>query len=125
MEVGKESFTACPADIPDFKIGDMVQVFEGAGAGNVKTRDVFWFGRVVGREGKTYLMRNRILIGKGSPNRVEGKYLKLQKDSGLHIGSEKRVHFRTLSKRTRERQEQSSDERHNWKYLEAQKKIVK
>ena len=43
MEGGKVSFTACPADIPDFKIGDMVQVFEGAGAGNVKTRDVCCF----------------------------------------------------------------------------------
>ncbi len=49
-----------------------MHVFEGTGTGQVKMRSVAWFGRVVGiKEGK-YLVRNRILAGRGSPAMIEG-----------------------------------------------------
>ena len=78
----------------------------------MRDRDVGWFGKVVGVEGETFLVRNRLLNGRGPPNRVSGQYLRLQTDFGLQLGSEERVHYRTLSKRTRERLLASSDE-HN------------
>ncbi len=85
-----------------FNEGDMVHVFEGTAAGNVRSRDVGWFGKVVGKEGDVYLVRNRILTAKGRPNRVAAQYIKKQVDFGLQSASEDRVHFRNLSKRTRE-----------------------
>ena len=108
----QEKDLASPSCLERVKVGDLVHVFEGTGAGLVKGRDVGWFGKVVGVEGETFLVRNRLLNGRGLPNRVEGQFLRLQKDFGLQIGSEERVHYRTLSKRTRERLLASSDE-HN------------
>ncbi len=92
-----------------FRDGDLVHVFEGTGVGKVGNRGAGWFGRVVGREGNTYLVRNRILSARGSPTRVEGEYMKLQTDFTLGSVSEERVHFRTLSKRTRARIMASAD----------------
>ena len=71
-----------------------MHVFEGTGAGLVRGRDVGWFGKVVGVEGDTFLVRNRLLNGRGPPNRVSGQHLRLQTDFGLQGGSEERVHFR-------------------------------
>ena len=103
----------------------MVHVFEGTGAGNVRSRDVGWFGKVVGRDGDVYLVRNRILTAKGRPNRVSAQYIKKQVDFGLQGASEDRVHFRNLSKRTRDRIMQSSDERNQWEAKDAQKELLK
>jgi hypothetical protein len=104
---------------------DCVQVYEGTGSGQVKMRSVDWFGRVLGmREGK-YLVRNRILAGKGSPALIGGEYLTLQKDFGLGVGTEERTHFRTLSKRTRSRIEESADWRNGFVVREARKEIKK
>ena len=47
--------------LPGVKVGDLVHVFEGSGAGLVRGRDVGWFGKVVGVEGETFLVRNRLL----------------------------------------------------------------
>ncbi len=74
-----------------------MHVFEGTRAGNVRSRDVDWFGKVVGRDGDVYLVRNRILTAKGRPNRVSAQYIKKQVDFGLQSASEDRVHFRNLS----------------------------
>ncbi len=49
-----------------FNVGDNVHVFEGTGTGQVKMRSVAWFGRVVGMKEGKYLVRNRILAGRGS-----------------------------------------------------------
>jgi hypothetical protein len=108
----QEKDLASPSCLQRVKVGDLVHVFEGTGAGLVRGRDVGWFGKVVGVEGEFFLVRNRLLNGRGPPNRVEGQYLRLQTDFGLQMGSEERVHYRTLSKRTRERLLASSDE-HN------------
>jgi hypothetical protein len=107
------------------KVGDLVHVFEGTGAGLVNGRDVGWFGKVVGMEGETYLVRNRLLNGRGPANRVLGQFLKLQKDFGLQMGSEERVHFRTLSKRMRERLLARSDEHNNFAAKKAEKELKK
>ena len=107
------------------RVGDLVHVFEGTGAGLVRGRDVGWFGKVVGVEGETFLVRNRLLNGRGPPNRVEGQYLRLQTDFGLQMGSEERVHFRTLSKRTRERLLASSDEHNNCAAKKAAREVKK
>ena len=124
MEGGGLSFLS-PEPVPLFKVGDSVHVFEGTGTGQVKNRSVAWFGRVVGmREGK-FLVRNRILAGRGSPAVVEGQYLALQTDFGLGQGSGERIHYRTLSKRTRERIEQSVDRRNDFVVKEARKEIKK
>jgi hypothetical protein len=72
-----------PPNVGVFNEGDMVHVFDGTGAGNVRSRDVSWFGKIVGREGDVYLMRNRILTAKGRPNRVEAQYIKKHFDFGL------------------------------------------
>jgi hypothetical protein len=56
-------------------------------------------GLLGGRQGDTYLVRNRILSAKGSPTRVDGQYLKLQRDFTLGSGSEQRIRFWTLSKK--------------------------
>ncbi len=98
-----EKDLASPVFLPRVKVGDLVHVFEGSGAGLVRGRDVGWFGKVVGVEGETFLVRNRLLNGRGPPNRVSGHHLRLQTNIGLEVGSGERVHFRTLSKRTRER----------------------
>ena len=108
-----------------FKEGDMVHVFEGTGVGRVKNRDQGWFGKVVGREGGFFLVRNRLLAAKGRPTRVEPQYMKKQVDFGLTSGSEDRIHFRSLTKRTRDRILQSSDEHNNWQAKDAQKQLVK
>jgi ribosomal protein L21E len=108
-----------------FKEGDMVHVFEGTGVGRVKNRDQGWFGKVVGREGDFFLVRNRLLAAKGRPTRVEPQYMKKQVDFGLTSGSEDRIHFRSLTKRTRDRILQSSDEHNNWQAKDAQKQLVK
>lgn len=113
MDGGKEICCSPLIPLRVFHDGDLVHVFEGTGVGKVDGRGVGWFGRVVGREGDTYLVRNRILSAKGSPSRVDGQYLKLQRDFTLGSGSEQRVHFRTLSKRTRERLLASADEQNN------------
>ncbi len=57
-----------------------MHVFEGTGVGKVGNRSVGWFGRVVGRDGDTYLVRNRLLAERGSPTRVEGHFLKYGKE---------------------------------------------
>jgi hypothetical protein len=113
MDGGKE--ICCSPVIPlyVYRDGDLVHVFEGTGVGKVNNRVAGWFGRVVGREGNTYLVRNRLLTAKGSPTRVDGQFLKLQRDFTLGSGSEERVHFRTLSKRTRDRILSSADEHNN------------
>ena len=125
MEVGEQICVPSSPCVHSFKEGDMVHVFEGTGVGRVKNRDVGWFGKVVGREGDFYLVRNRLLAARGPPNRVEAQYMKVQVDFGLTIGSEERVHFRSLSKRTRDRIMLSSDEHNNWQAKDAQKQLAK
>jgi hypothetical protein len=51
--------------------------------------------------------------------------MKLQVDFGLASASEERVHFRNLTKRTRDRLIQSSDERNEWEAKDAQKQLIK
>ena len=109
----KDMFESPPPSLPEFEVGDMVHVFQETGVGNVKTRHVAWFGRVVGREGDLFLVRNRLLAAKGRPTCVKGKFMKKQTDFGLAFATEERVHFRTLSKRTRDRILLSADERNN------------
>ncbi len=70
-------------------------------------------------------MRNRLLNGRGTANRVLGQFIKLQTDFGLQVGSEERVHFRTLSKRTRERLLARSDEHNNFAAKKAEKELKK
>ena len=125
MEVGEQICVPSSPCVQSFKEGDMVHVFEGTGVGRVKNRDVGWFGKVVGREGDFYLVRNRLLAARGPSNRVEAQYMKVQVDFGLTIGSEERVHFRSLSKRTRDRIMLSSDEHNNWQAKDAQKQLAK
>ena len=103
----------------------MVHVFEGTGVGKKGDRDAGWFGRVVGRKGDAYLVRNRLLAAKGRPTLVEGKFMRVQVDFGLESGSGDRVHFRNLGKRTRERILQSADERNNWTAKDAKKELTK
>ena len=120
--------TICEPASPNmqvFKEGDMVHVFEGTGVGKVTGRDVSWFGKVVGREGDFYLVRNRLLTARGRPNRVKAEYMKVQVDFGLQSGSEERVHFRTLTKRTRDRIMQSSDAHNKWETKVAQRQLTK
>ena len=125
MDGGKGTEFASPSSVPRLKVWDLVHVFEGTGAGLVNGRDVGWFGKVVGMEGETYLVRNRLLNGRGPANRVLGQFLKLQTDFGLQMGSEERVHFRTLSKRTRERLLARSDEHNNFAAEKAEKDLKK
>ncbi len=125
MEGEKDVFESPPPTEHEFCARDLVHVFEGTGVGNVKTRHVAWFGMVVGREGDLYLVRNRVLAAKRRPSVVEGKFMQKQTDFGLACGTEKRVHFRNLSKRTRERILHSADERNNWSVQEAQKELTK
>ena len=117
MEGGKEISCSPVIPVQEFHDSDLVHVFEGTGVGQVHNRAAGWFGRVVGREGNMYLVRNRLYTAKGSPSRVDGMFLKLQRDfscgAGAQSGSEERVHFRTLSKRTRERILNSADEHNN------------
>jgi hypothetical protein len=70
-------------------------------------------------------VRNRILTAKGRPNRVEAQYIKKQVDFGLQSAIEDRVHFRNLSKRTRDRIMHSSNERNQWETKDAQKQLIK
>ncbi len=44
-----ENDLASPVFLPSVKVGDLVHVFEGSGAGLVRGRDVGWFGKVVGK----------------------------------------------------------------------------
>jgi hypothetical protein len=126
MEGEKDMFESPPPIVHEFHTGDMVHVFEGTGVGNVKTRHVAWFGRVVGREGDLYLVRNRVLAVKGRPSLVEGKFMQKQTDFGLGCGTdEKRVHFRNLTKRTREGILLSADKRNNWSVQVAHKELTK
>ncbi len=119
-------FESPPPIVHEFHTGDMVHVFEGTGVGNVKTRHVAWFGRVVGREGDLYLVRNRVLAAKGRPSLVDGKFMQKQTDFGLGCGTdEKRVHFRNLTKRTREKILHSADKRNNWSVQAAHKELTK
>ena len=97
---GEGAMFMSPELRPLFVKGDCVQVFEGTRSGRVKNRSVGWFGKVVGMKEGKYLVRNRILAGKGSPALIEGGYLTLQKDFGLGLGTGERTHFRTLSKRS-------------------------
>jgi hypothetical protein len=114
-----------PEHVPLFKVGDSVHVFEGTGTGQVKMRSVAWFGKVVGMKEGNFLVRNRILAARGSPALVEGQYLQLQTDFGLGVASGERTHYRTLSKRTRERIEQSVDRRNDGVVKEAREEIKK
>ncbi len=125
MEACEQICVPSSPSVQTFKEGDMVHVFEGTGVGRVKNRDVGWFGKVVGREGDLYLVRNRLLAARGRPNRVEAQCMKLQVDFGLTSGSEERVHFRSLSKRTRDQILLSSDEHNNWQAKDAQNSSLK
>ena len=125
MEEGRESLLSPEPLVPFFGVGDLVHVFEGTGVGREGLRNVGWFGKVVGREGGSYLVRNRLLAAKGRPNLVEGQFMKLQVDYGLECGSGERVHFRNLPKRTRERILNSADERNGWSVKESQKELTK
>ncbi len=69
--------------VPIFAEGGMVHVFEGTGVGKESLRNVGWFGKVVGREGDVYLVRNRLLAAKGRPILVEEKFMRIQTDFGL------------------------------------------
>ena len=124
MEVGGDSFFS-PEARPLFEKGDCVHVSEGTGSGQVKLRSVGWFGKVVGMKKGKYLVRNRILAGKGSPALVEGEYLTLQTDFGLGLGMGERTHFRNLGKRSRTRIEESADRRNGFVVREARKEIKK
>ena len=124
MELLEEGFLS-PEFVSLFKKGDLVQVFEGTGSGQVKMRSVGWFGRVVGMKEGKYMVRNRILAGKGSPALIQGEFLTLQKDFGLGMASEERTHFRSLSKRTRNRLEESADRRNGFAVEVAQKQTKK
>ncbi len=110
---------------PLLKKGDLVHVYEGTGSGQVKMRSVGWFGRVSGMKEGKYQVRNRILAGKGAPTLIEGEYLTLQKDFGLGLGAEECTHFRTVSKRTRDRIEESVDRRNGCEVKQARKEIKK
>ena len=110
---------------PLFVKGDFVHVFEGTGSGRVKNRSVGWFGKVLGMKEGKYLVRNRILAGKGSPALIEGGYMSLQRDFGLGLGTGERAQFRTLSKRSRSRIEESAGRRNGYVVKEAQKEIKK
>jgi hypothetical protein len=125
MTEGGDSFLSTGLPVPIFGDGDMVHVFEGTGAGKKGGREVGWFVKVVGRKEDAYLVRNRLLAAKGRPNQVEGKFMRVQVDFGLECGSDERVHFRNLGKRTRERILQSADERNNWTAKEAMKELTK
>ncbi len=98
MEGGKEISLSPVPFCHCIEEGDLVHDFEGTGVGKLWNRSAGWFGRVVGRDGNTYFVQNRILSAKGSPAHVEGQFMKLQVDFTLASGSEERVHFRTLSK---------------------------
>jgi hypothetical protein len=124
MEEDGNSFLS-PEHVPLFKVGDSVHVFEGTGTGQVKMRSVAWFGRVVGMKEGKFLVRNRILAARGSPALVEGQYLQLQTDFGLGVASGERTHYRTLSKRTRDRIEQTVDRRNDGVVKEARDEIKK
>ena len=119
------SFLSPEPPVHLFAIGDMVHVFEGTGVGKEGLRNVGWFGKVVGREGDAFLVRNRLLAAKGRANRVQGEFMKLQVDFGMESGSGERVHFRNLSKRTRDRIMDSADERNNWEVKLAKKEVVR
>jgi hypothetical protein len=123
-EVG-EFFLSPQPPVPLFAVGDMVLVFEGTGVGKEGLRNVGWFGKVVGREGDAFLVRNRLLAAKGRANLVQGEFMKLQVDFGMESGSGERVHFRNLSKRTRDRIMNSADERNNWVVKSAKKELVR
>ena len=125
MEGGKEISLSPVPSCHCFEEGDLVHVFEGTGVGKLWNRSAGWFGRVVGRDGNRYLVRNRILSAKGSPARVEAEFMKLQADFTLASGSEERVHFRTLSKRTRERILASADEHNDGRREQAEKELVR
>ena len=125
MEGGGLSFLS-PEHRPLFNVGDIVHVFEGTGTGQVKMRSVAWFGRVVGMKEGKYLVRNRILAGRGSPAMIEGQFLTLQTDFGLGVvGSGERTHFRNLSKRTRARIEESVERRNEFAVKEARQELKK
>ncbi len=113
MDGGNEICCSPMIPLHVYRDGDFVHVFEGTGVGKVNNRVAGWFGRVVGREGNTYLVKNRLLTAKGSPTRVDGQYMRLQRDFTLGSGGEERVHSRSLSKRTRDRILSSADEHNN------------
>jgi hypothetical protein len=129
MEVVKDICLSPGPFCRGFKEGDLVHVFEGTGVEKLWNRSAGWFGRVVGRDGdgNTYfvLVRNRILSAKGSPARVDGEYMTLQTDFTLASRSEERVHFRTLSKRTRERIVASADEHNNGRRALAEQELMR
>ncbi len=111
---------------PLFKKGDLVHVFEGTGSGQVKMRSVGWFGRVIGRDaGGPVYGEKQNSVRKGAPSLIAGEYQALQKNFGVGVGTEERTHFRTLSKRTRERIEESVDRRNGYVVKEVQKEIRK
>ena len=93
MDGHNEKEFASPVSLARLKVGDLVHVFEGTGAGLVNGRDVGWFGKVVGMEGETYLVRNRLLNGRGPANRVLGQFLKLQKVFGFQMSVKKGCTF--------------------------------
>jgi hypothetical protein len=121
MEGDKEIGLSPVPSFHSFAEGDLVHVFEGTGVAKLWNRSAGWFGRVVGRDGNTYLVRNRILSAKGSPARVDGQFMKLQADFTLAGGSEERVHFHSLSKRTRERILASANEHNDGRRDQAEK----
>ena len=125
MAEGGQTFFSPHTPVPLFAVGDMVHVFEGTGVGKEGLRNVGWFGKVVGREGDAFLVRNRLLAAKGRANRVQGEFMKLQVDFGMESGSGERVHFRNLSKRTRDRIMDRADERNNWEVKLAKKEVVR
>jgi hypothetical protein len=71
------------------------------------------------------MVRNRLLAAKGRPSLVEGNFVKKQTDFGLACETEERVHFRNLTKRTRERILLSADERNSWSVQAAHKELTK
>ena len=127
IKMGEEvaSFLSPQPPVPLFAVGDMVHVFERTGVEKEGLRNVGWFGKVVGREGDAFLVRNRLLAAKGRANLVQGEFMKLQVDFGMECGSGERVHFRNLSKRTRDRIMDSADERNNWEVKLAKKEVVR
>ncbi len=70
------------------------------------------------------MVRNRILASKGTPTRVDAQFLRLQTDFTLGSGNEDRVHFRALSKRTRDRVLASADEQNKSRRDVAEKALA-
>jgi hypothetical protein len=101
-----QSSLLSPKQVPMFKVGDNVHVFE------VGENEGCCLVRKGGRDERGAISgQNWLLAGRGSPALVEGQYLTLQTDFGLKVGSGERTHYRSLPKRNCERLEQTVDRR--------------